>query len=372
MPFHNIYHNLPVLVTGHTGFKGSWLTTWLLELGAKVIGYSLPEPPTTPSNFALAQLGPRITDLRGDICDFAQLHQIIADHQPRLIFHLAAQSIVTNSVQQPRRTMEINAGGTVNLLEAIRQTNSVRALICVTTDRVYQHEGWLWGYREHDKLGGRDPYSASKAMTELAVQAYRETYFPARSYGEHGVALASARADNVIGGGDFGAFRLVPDCMRALLAGEAIGLRNPLSIRPWQHVLEPLSGYLWLGAKLLTEGTAVAEAWNFGPLEQTGISTQQIAEKLIELWGSGSWQQMSSELGGTAVSQSRLNWEKAATRLGWQPIYHWQQSLAEIAAWFKAFQAQADMHQICRQHILDYTQQAKACNLLWAMPPAPH
>ena len=363
--FKNAYYNLPVLVTGHSGFKGSWLVTWLLELGAKVIGYSLPEPPTRLNNFDIAQLSPYIRDIRGDIGDFDSLRQVIGQYQPRIIFHLAAQPIVLRSVEQPKLTMDVNAGGTVNVLEAMRQSDSVRALVSVTTDKVYHNEEWLWGYREGDRLGGRDPYSASKAMAELAISAYRETYFPATKYGEHGVAIASARAGNVIGGGDFGDYRLIPDCMRALMAGEPIGIRNPLSVRPWQHVLESLSGYLWLGAKLLTEGTAVAEAWNFGPLEQKGIPAQQMAEKLIALWGSGSWVHTQPGYAEVETGQLRLNWEKAATRLDWRPIYSWEEALAEIVSWFKAFQDEADMYEVCQAHINDYTQKAGRLNMAW-------
>ena len=365
-PFNNIYHNLPVLITGHTGFKGAWLTTWLLELGANVTGYSLPEPATHLNIFDIAQLSPHIADVRGDICDFASLHKVIAQHQPRIIFHLAAQPIVLRSVQEPKLTMDVNAGGTVNVLEAIRQTGSVRALVSVTTDKVYHNEEWLWGYREGDRLGGKDPYSASKAMAELAIQAYRQTYFPADSYNEHGVAIASARAGNVIGGGDFADFRLVPDCIKALMAGEPIGIRNPLSVRPWQHVLESLSGYLWLGEQLLSKGTAVAEAWNFGPKEQKGIPAQQLAEKLIELWGSGSWVHTQPGYAQVETGQLRLNWDKAATQLDWQPIYSWDHALTEIVAWFKAFQAEEDMHQVCQAHIQAYTQQAQQRKLTWA------
>ena len=367
MPFNNIYHNLPVLVTGHTGFKGAWLTIWLRQLGAKVIGYSLPEPPTTLNIFDIAQLSQHIADIRGDICDFSRLHEVIVDYQPRIIFHLAAQPIVLRSVQQPKLTIDINAGGTVNVLEAIRQTNSVRALVSVTTDKVYRNEEWVWGYREGDQLGGKEPYSASKAMAELAIQAYRETYFPHAKYHDHGVAIASARAGNVIGGGDFADFRLVPDCMRALMAGESIGIRDPHHIRPWQHVLESLSGYLWLGAKLLSEGTAVAEAWNFGPLEQKGVSAQQITEKLIELWGSGSWTHTQPDLAKVETNQLRLNWDKAASRLNWQPIYSWEQALVEIVTWFKAFQAEENIHEVCQAHINDYAQLARLMNLPWAI-----
>ncbi|MEZ4515518.1 MAG: CDP-glucose 4,6-dehydratase [Chloroflexota bacterium] len=268
--FANAYDGLTVLVTGHTGFKGSWLVTWLLNLGATVVGYSLPDPPTEPSNFIVSNLSEKVIDVRGDIRDFETLQATVAQYRPTLIFHMAAQPIVLRSVELPKLTIDTNAGGTVNILEAIRTTDSVRALVSITTDKVYENQEWIWGYRESDQLGGHDPYSASKAMAELAIAAYRSTYFPPEDYAEHGVAIASVRAGNVIGGGDFADFRLVPDCMKALMDGRPIGVRNPLSVRPWQHVLEPLSGYLWLGIKLLQDGPAFAEAWNFGPLEQKG------------------------------------------------------------------------------------------------------
>ena len=266
--FGKSYDGLTVLVTGHTGFKGSWLTAWLLELGANVVGYSLEEPPTQPSNFEVMGLSRLINDVRGDIRDFPALQNAIVEYRPDVIFHLAAQPIVLHSMTKPKLTMDTNAGGTVNVLEAMRTTTSARALVSITTDKVYENKEWLWGYRETDRLGGHDPYSASKGMAELAIASYRDSFFPPNKYEEHGVAVASVRAGNVIGGGDFADFRLVPDCMRALMAGEPIGIRNPLSVRPWQHVLEPLSGYLWLGAKLLQGGPDLAGAWNFGPQEQ--------------------------------------------------------------------------------------------------------
>jgi CDP-glucose 4,6-dehydratase len=364
--FAGVYKELPVLVTGHTGFKGSWLTTWLLELGANVIGYSLPDPPTQPSNFVASRLAERITDVRGDIRDLELLHRTIETHRPQLVFHLAAQPIILRSVEQPKLTIDTNAGGTVNVLEAIRTTNPVHALVSITTDKVYENQEWLWGYRETDPLGGHDPYSASKAMAELAITAYRSTYFPPEEYGRHGVALASVRAGNVIGGGDFADFRLVPDCMRALMAGEPIGVRNPLSVRPWQHVLEPLSGYLWLGVKLLQEGPAFGEAWNFGPLEQTGIPAGEIAEKLVEFWGSGTWEHTEPGYAKVETSQLRLSWDKSAHRLNWRPIYAWQEALAEITGWFKAYQRSADMHDVTRNHIRAYTDRARSLGLTWA------
>ena len=368
--FAQAYDGLTVLVTGHSGFKGSWLTTWLLALGANVVGYSLEEPPTDPSNFEVMELGRRMIDVRGDIRDFAALQQVIVEHQPAIIFHLAAQPIVLHSITKPKLTIDTNAGGTVNVLEAIRTTQSTRALVSITTDKVYENKEWLWGYRETDRLGGHDPYSASKGMAELAIASYRASFFPPSKYEEHGVAIASVRAGNVIGGGDFADFRLVPDCMRALMAGEPIGIRNPLSIRPWQHVLEPLSGYLWLGAQLLQDGPALAEAWNFGPKEQRGVPARQLAEKLVELWGDGSWEHTEPGFAKVETGQLRLSWEKAAERLAWQPVYAWEEALAEITTWFKAFQksqnAEVDMYEVARTHISSYVQRAKEQGLAWA------
>ena len=365
-PFTNTYTNLPVLVTGHTGFKGSWLTTWLLELGARVIGYSHPEPPTRPSNFVASGLSERITDVRGDIRDFDALLAVVEAHRPQVVFHLAAQPIVLRSVEQPKLTIDTNAGGTVNVLDAIRQTDSVRVLVSITTDKVYENQEWLWGYRESDQLGGHDPYSASKAMAELAIAAYRSTYFAPEEYQRHGVAIASTRAGNVIGGGDFADYRLVPDCMKALMDGRPIGVRNPLSVRPWQHVLEPLSGYLWLGVQLLRHGPAFGEAWNFGPLEQKGVPAQALAEKLVELWGSGSWVHTRPGYAEVETGLLRLSWDKAAHRLNWRPVYTWVDALTEITDWFKAYQAGEDMGAVTRRHIARYTARARDLGLDWA------
>jgi CDP-glucose 4,6-dehydratase len=367
-PFTNTYADLPVLVTGHTGFKGSWLVTWLLELGARVTGYSAPEPPTRPSAFNASGLAGRIADVRGDIRDYDALREAIAAHHPAIIFHLAAQPIVLRSVELPKLTIDTNAGGTVNVLEAIRNTESVKALVSITTDKVYENQEWLWGYRESDSLGGHDPYSASKAMAELAIAAYRSTYFPSEGYGQsHNVAIASTRAGNVIGGGDFADYRLVPDCMKALMEGRPIGVRNPLSVRPWQHVLEPLSGYLWLGVQLLRHGPAFGEAWNFGPLEQKGVPAQALAEKLVELWGSGSWVHTRPGYAEVETGQLRLSWDKAAHRLNWRPVYTWIDALTEITDWFKAYQGREDMHAVTRDHILKYTGRARELGLEWTL-----
>ena len=368
--FAGVYEGKTVLVTGHTGFKGSWLTTWLLALGANVVGFSLPDAPTTPSNFVVSDLSRRINDMRGDIRDYDAVKETLLTHRPEIVFHLAAQPIVLHSISHPKLTIDTNAGGTVNVLEAIRETDCVRALVSITTDKVYENKEWLWGYRETDRLGGHDPYSASKAMAELAIAAYQHSFFPKERYDDHRVAVASVRAGNVIGGGDFADFRLVPDCMRALMAGEGIGIRNPLSIRPWQLVLEPLSGYLWLGVKLLAEGPEFGEPWNYGPMEQWGIPAQKLAEKLIELWGSGEWIHTDPGYAKVETGQLRLSWEKAAARLSWQPVYSWEEALAEIVDWFKAYQRslseKVDMYAVALRHIGAYTERARELDLLWS------
>lgn len=361
----NVFKGLPVLVTGHTGFKGSWLSIWLSELGARVIGYSL-DPPTVPSHFEASHLARRIVDTRGDVRDFGTLCKTLQEHRPQVVFHLAAQPIVRQSYREPKETFDVNVGGTVNVLEAVRSTPSVRAVVCITSDKCYENHEWVWGYRENDRLGGYDPYSASKAMAELAIASYRRSFFS-----KDQVAVASTRAGNVIGGGDWGIYRLVPDCMRDLMAGQPITLRHPRSVRPWLYVLEPLSGYLWLAVKLLQEdGHEFAEAWNMGPLESQGVTTEEIVKKTIELWGGGSY------LAGAFQPEVetgllRLNWDKAAHRLGWRPVYTWQEALGETVAWYKAFHAQAqsgsiDMHDYGVEQIQTYTRRARELGIEWA------
>jgi CDP-glucose 4,6-dehydratase len=364
--FRNAYAGRKVLVTGHTGFKGSWLTLWLGQLGAEVIGFALEEPPSEPNNFDVAGMGERITDVRGDIRDLEMVCGLIETHRPEIVFHMAAQPIVLRAVAEPHLTFETNAMGTANVMESLRRVHGVRALVSIATDKVYENQEWLWGYRETDRLGGSDPYSASKSMAELATHAYAQTYFHAAKYDSHGLAIASARAGNVIGGGDFARYRIVPDCMRALMNGEPIGVRNPGSIRPWQHVLEPLSGYLWLGARLLTEGPAVGGPWNFGPPEQTGVTTAELVEELVRQWGSGRWENVESGFAKVETGTLRLSWEKAAALLGWRPVYTWKDALAEIVAWFHAFQRGDDLHAVGEAHIAAYVERARALGLPWA------
>ncbi len=358
--FNGIFQNLTVLVTGHTGFKGAWLTLWLEQLGARVIGYSL-DPPTTPSLFDSTNLASRMISIKGDIRDKEKLAEVFSEHQPQLVFHLAAQALVYHSYQQPAETFEVNAQGTVNILEAARLCSEVKALIMVTTDKCYDNREWIWGYRETDHLGGNDPYSASKGMAELAIHSYRYAFFR-----EKGPYVASVRAGNVIGGGDFSAYRIIPDCMKALMAKNPIEVRNPLSIRPWFNVLDPLSGYLWLAASLLKEGPAHAEAWNFGPLEQKGVSVQALVEETIKLWGVGSWQASVESLAKPEMNLLRLNWDKAAHRLHWHPVYNWKEAIKETVDWFKAYEAGCDIYTTCLQHIEEFTAKAKQLNLRWS------
>jgi CDP-glucose 4,6-dehydratase len=368
---HRTFDGLTVLVTGHTGFKGSWLSIWLHELGARVVGYSL-DPPTEPSNFVLSHLAGKLVDLREDVRDYGQLRQAVEQYRPSVVFHLAAQPLVLLSYREPKETLDVNVGGTVNVLEVARTTDAIRAVVCVTTDKVYRNRNWTWGYRENDELGGHDPYSASKAMAELAVASYSEAFFSGGSSAERGVAVASARAGNVLGGGDWGHDRLVPDCVRALIDRRPIPLHKPSCVRPWQSVFEPLSGYLWLAAKLLSdEGSRYAGAWNFGPPERRAVTTEELVCAAIDLWGDGSY----AVTGGrdeVETSVLRLNWDKAANQLGWWPVYDWKEALAETIAWFKTFHAQCgrgaaiDMYGTCVAQIAAYSERASEQNLAWA------
>lgn len=386
---HRTFDGLTVLITGHTGFKGSWLGIWLRELGARVVGYSL-GPPTEPSNFVLSRLADRVIDERGDVRDLEHFCTVVHKHAPQVVFHLAAQPLVLPSYEDPVGTFGTNVMGTVHLLEAVREAPSVRAVVCVTTDKVYRNQEWPWGYREIDPLGGHDPYAASKAMAELAISAYRQSFFAANACradagaasgpaerAARAVPIASARAGNVIGGGDWSAHRLVPDCIRALESGSPIRLRNPTYIRPWQLLLEPLAGYLWLAACMLgQDGARYAEAWNFGPRE-TGICTEQVVQHIVHLWGKGSYEALStgSTVAQAPVETSRLclNWDKAGALLGWAPVYGWQQAVAETVRWYRAYLMQReenggpiDMYATCAEQIATCTHRAREMDQPWA------
>jgi CDP-glucose 4,6-dehydratase len=338
-----------VLVTGHTGFKGSWLTLWLHALGAKVAGYSL-EPPTAPSLWSLLKLSSRVPADTADIRDLTRLQSAFAERQPEIVFHLAAQALVRPSYDDPVSTYATNVLGTVHVLEAARRTKSVRAIVNVTSDKCYENREWERGYRESDAMGGSDPYSSSKGCAELVTAAYRNSFFPAGKYREHGVALASARAGNVIGGGDWAQDRLVPDLVRAALDGCPARIRNPNSTRPWQHVLDPLHGYLMLAERLWGE-PGLAGPWNFGPAENDAVSVGKLAELLVSQWGEGaSW----ATDAGTHVHEAnylKLDCAKARSQLGWRPNLALPVALDWTVEWYRAYARRADLQVLCREQL---------------------
>lgn len=328
-----------VLVTGHTGFKGSWLTLWLDRLGAHVAGYAL-DPPSSPCHFEAARVADLLTeDVRADVRDVDVLAKAVKSVAPEVVFHLAAQPIVSESLRSARETFDVNVLGTATLLDAVRANGRPCIVIVVTSDKCYRNDGQVWGFRESDPLGGHDPYSASKAGTELVVDSYRSSFFPPDRLTEHGVLLASVRAGNVIGGGDWANDRIVPDAMRALSAGQDLVVRNPLSTRPWQHVLEPLSGYLTLAGLLLGQrGTPeLAEAWNFGPLATEEASVADLATALVSAWGSGRWVPAGESSPNVEAKSLRLSIDKAITRLGWRPRWGFEETVTRTVDWYSAF-----------------------------------
>ena len=342
-----------VFLTGHTGFKGSWLSIWLHMLGAELTGYAL-EPPTDPSLFELARVSKLMTSVIADVRDLERLKAELAAAAPDIVIHMAAQPLVRDSYKIPVETYAINVMGTVHLLEAVRACPSVRAVVNVTTDKVYENREWIWGYRENESFGGYDPYSNSKACSELVTAGYRSSYFNPVEYERHGVALASARAGNVIGGGDWAGDRLVPDILRAILAGEPVRIRNPHAIRPWQHVLEPLAGYLLLAERLYVDGGHCAEGWNFGPAEDDSWPVARMAQTLCELWGDGASCQIAEGSHPHEANLLKLDSTKARTILGWRPKWNVPLALQSIVTWARAFQRNEDLHQLCLQQIEAY------------------
>lgn len=325
-----------VLLTGHTGFKGSWLSLWLQSMGAQVVGYAL-NPPTDPSLFEAAEVAKGMTSIIGDIRDLEHLRRVFAEHQPEIVIHMAAQPLVRYSYIEPVETYSTNVMGTVNLLESVRSTKSVKAVVNVTTDKCYENREWAWGYRENEAMGGYDPYSSSKGCAELVTAAYRNSYFHPEKYKEHEVAIASGRAGNVIGGGDWADDRLIPDIMRAISAGKPVNIRNPHAIRPWQHVLEPLAGYLVLAQKLYEEGAAYAEGWNFGPNDEDAKPVQWIVEILTQSWGEGaSWIVDEGEHPHEA-NYLKLDCSKAKSRLDWHPRWNLEEALEAIVEWQRSY-----------------------------------
>jgi len=331
-----------VLVTGHTGFKGSWLCLWLQELGAQVTGYAL-DPPTQPSHFELADVSLGMRSVLGDVRDAEGVRRVMAEAGPEIVFHMAAQPIVSVSYRQPVQTYATNVLGTVHVLEAIRQVGGVRVGVFITSDKCYENREWVWGYRESDPMGGNDPYSSSKGCAELAIGAYRRSYFSDSSNGGGALSLASVRAGNVIGGGDWAPDRLLPDCMRCVMEGRPIEIRRPEAVRPWQHVLEPLGGYLLLAERMWAFPGQYDEAWNFGPREADAWPVRRLVELLVRLWGEGaSWKALSQQ----RFHEDRylkLDCSKARARLAWQPRTDLKTALQWVVDWYKKYQAGADV-----------------------------
>jgi CDP-glucose 4,6-dehydratase len=341
------------MITGHTGFKGSWLCLLLNKLGADIYGYAL-EPPTNPSLFKEAKIEELITSYIGDIRDYNNLLKVIQEVQPEIIIHMAAQALVIESYINPRETYEINVMGTVNLLDAARQVQSVRAVVNVTTDKCYENREWHWGYRENEPMGGYDPYSNSKGCSELVTSAYRSSYFNSKEYHKHGLAVASARAGNVIGGGDWASDRLIPDFIRAISKGEEVKIRSPFAIRPWQHVLEPLTGYLHLATKLYTEGAKYAEAWNFGPDDCDAKNVEWVTNTICNLWGEGASFGIDTNPQPHEANYLKLDCSKAKAELGWIPKWDIQTTLKSIVEWNKAYLAGQNIRTFTEQQIKDY------------------
>lgn len=343
-----------VFLTGHTGFKGSWLAFWLSQLGAKVTGYSLP-PPTTPSIFADAHLDQLVQHVEGDVRDSTALAAAMRRAEPEIVIHMAAQSLVRDSYLDPISTYSTNVMGTVNVLDVVRHIPTVRAAVMVTSDKCYENREWHWSYRENDPLGGFDPYSSSKGCAELVTAAYRNSYFNAASYRDHSVAVASVRAGNVIGGGDWATDRIVPDVVRALLAGKRPLVRSPQAIRPWQHVLEPLAGYMRLAERLFTEGPAFADAWNFGPKEDNSKPVATLVELLCAAWGPGAEWERDVRSHPHEATFLKLDCSAARARLGWAPKWDLDTTVSRTIEWYRTYAASADPRRIMVEQIEAYS-----------------
>lgn len=346
------WHGKRVFLTGHTGFKGSWLALWLQRLGATVTGYAL-APPTEPGLFEIAHLGGSVIDVRGDVRDLAALQTALASSSPDIVIHMAAQALVRPGYTQPVETYATNVMGTVHLLEAVRQVKGVRAVVVVTSDKCYENREWVWGYREGEPFGGHDPYSNSKGCAELVSAAYRSSFF------QSDVALATARAGNVIGGGDWAQDRLIPDMMRAAMEGRRLRLRNPGAIRPWQHVLEPLSGYMALAERLYNGERSFADGWNFGPVDEDAKPVEWIAREVASLWSGLEWEKDKGPHPHEA-HYLKLDCSKARAQLRWSPRLSLADALAWTTQWYKAYQDGADMRCFTEHQIDQYTNLMKA------------
>lgn len=346
-----------VFLTGHTGFKGSWLSLWLQRLGADVTGYAL-GPPTIPSLFETASVASGMRSVTGDIRDLQHLNQAMEECKPEIVLHMAAQSLVRVSYEDPILTYQTNVMGTANVLEAVRKTGSVSAVLVITSDKCYENRNWCWGYRETDTLGGYDPYSSSKACAELAVSAYRKAFFEGGNRNNRTVAVASARAGNVIGGGDWAQDRLIPDTVRSFAQGRVLKVRNPQATRPWQHVLEPLRGYLMLAQSLYEEGAAFAGGWNFGPDPDDVRPVRWIVERIAATWGSPAVWEIDYGEHPQEAQTLQLDSSKAAQQLGWRPTLHLLDALSMTTKWYQYFLAGKSTREKCVEQISTYCAQA--------------
>ncbi len=349
--FNGAFQGKRILVTGHTGFKGSWLSIWLHEMGAELVGVGL-APYSEKDNFVLSGIGNKIkADIRADIRDGKKMKEIFAEYQPEIVFHLAAQPLVRLSYDIPVETYETNVMGSINIMEAARVTDSVKVVVMITTDKCYENREQIWGYRENESMGGYDPYSSSKGAAEIAISSWRRSFFNPADYGKkHHVALASVRAGNVVGGGDWAKDRIVPDCVRALEANKTIEIRSPKAIRPWQHVLEPLSGYMLLASKMLQEPTKYCEGWNFGPCAESITPVWDVATMLTKYYGKGVLKDVSDPNALHEANLLMLDISKAKFQLGWEPRTNIEQCCQLTADWYKRYKLE-DVYKLCVEQI---------------------
>jgi CDP-glucose 4,6-dehydratase len=366
-PFNNIYNGRKILITGNTGFKGSWLTTWLLDLGADVVGYSL-EPPSQPNLFSILSLQKKIEFIKGDVRDGEKIDNIFLEYEPEIVFHLAAQPLVLPSYQDPVMTYETNVMGTVNVLEASKNCGSLKVIINVTSDKCYENTGNNEGFMETDPVGGEDPYSSSKACSELVTTAYRKSFFENQLYKCNKPGLASVRAGNVIGGGDWAKDRLIPDCIRSLTTHNVIRIRNPQAVRPWQHVLEPLSGYLWLAALMWVEKSEFNQAWNFGPMNNFIMNVEEVVSYLTQQWSNEAKFEIVSQDEMPEKEYLRLDIANAENKLGWKPVYHVRKAIEETIRWYwEYYNGSSDMCVFTLEQINNYITAARNQNLEWSL-----
>ena len=352
--YNDVYRGKTVLVTGHTGFKGSWLSIWLTMMGAKVVGYSL-DPYSEKGNFEACHLHDKLyADVRGDTRDFVHLSATIEKYQPEIIFHLAAQALVRTAYEHPKETYETNLMGSLNVMEAVRLHDCVKTVVMITSDKCYENVEQIWGYKETDRMGGYDPYSSSKGCTELMISSYRNSYFNPKDYAKHGKAIASVRAGNVIGGGDWSDNRLIPDCIRYIEAGKDIEIRNPIATRPWEHVLEPLSGYLRVGEKLMEDPVRYADSFNFGPHISANKTVFEVVSRLVEYYGKGRVVDASDPNAVHENTLLNLDVTKAYVMLQWEAKWNLQEAIEKTVDWYKEALSGRDMYDFCVKQIEEH------------------